>query len=190
MARSSSTGASRTGLEWRSTSELLQPPPPPELDSSSRAVENAGERLQVARIAGLVAEQPVFRTPEEVGEERIACDRPAYSRVIIADQPLRRAAGRCTSFRAWRNGRCLPWLRLSFRDHQPLASSSDGPENSFAGRAGRAALGAVEIERSMAETAQRRARVIVDAHDVGQRSGNRDRVPLVACAPPLRDPND
>src|SRR5207302_3144026 len=101
-----------------------------------------------------------------------------------------RAAERCMSFCARRNGSRLPRLRLAFRDHQLLTSRSDGSKHSLAGHAGRASAGAIEVERSMTDTAQAGPRVVIDANDVGQRSGNRERIALVAGAPPLRESND
>src|SRR5437867_9549949 len=37
-------------------------------------LEHASERLEVARIARLVAEQPVLRTPEEIGVKRVSVE--------------------------------------------------------------------------------------------------------------------
>src|SRR5207249_2229853 len=69
-----------------------------------RVLEDASERLHVARIAGLATEQPVLRAPEEIGVQRVPFERPRHRRVVVADQLLGWTTVRCVMFRARRNG--------------------------------------------------------------------------------------
>src|SRR5467141_3657462 len=84
--------------------------------------------MQVARVAGAVAQYPVLCAPEEVGIERVLGPRPADGGVVISDQLLRWAAVESTTPWVGRDGDRFPWLRLSFGHHHPLPLRAGGPE--------------------------------------------------------------
>src|SRR5258708_5681380 len=82
-------------------------------------------------------------------------------------------------------GHHLPGLCLTFGDHQ-LVPGRCGPVEKLASLTllpGRST--AVEIRGSCAEGGDCVAWIEVDADDIGEAAGHRQRITLVSCAPPL-----
>src|SRR5204863_1925330 len=85
-------------------------------------LEDASKRLEVARVAALLAAHPVFGTPEEVGVERTLTTRIRCEPLVVGvDQVFGQTAVHPEALRIRRCGHGLPRLGLAFGNHQLAA---------------------------------------------------------------------
>src|SRR5258708_5199545 len=143
------------------------------------------KRAEVALIAALLSQEPVLRTPEQVGIERAArFASQAQAPVVVLDHPLRGAARHRPPRGTGRRGDGLPRFGLAFADHQPpfirrrplaIAPCALRP----------GVTAGVHVRGAPALSPQRVARIEIDSYNLPPTLGERQRVALVARSPPL-----
>src|SRR6202521_533186 len=136
---------------------------------ASGVLENAGKRVKVAGVAGLPAQDPVFSPPEEVRvQPKIRPPSPPHALVVVLNHLLWHAAAHRPAVRIWRRCHSLPRFGLPLGDHQAPSTRAGPREQLPLSSLVPAALGAVKVQRHLADAHQRVARIVVDAHDIGE----------------------
>src|SRR6266702_1875726 len=128
--------------------------------------------IEVTWAARSSPQGPVFGSPKKVGVQRRFPTRPADGGVVVLDQVVRPAGEHRLSKWIWRQGRCLPWLRLDFGHHPSPAAFTYGHEQ----RGWRFCSRTVCIERPRSQPQEGVSWIVVEAHDVGELPGQSQRV--------------
>lgn len=153
--------------------------------------QDAGERLEVAGVAVLLAEQPVFGAPEQVGPWTcVRVTEPAHAAVVIPDDLFGQAAVHHPVVGIRGRGNRFPGLRLAFGDHHPSPGRRGGPAEDLRPPVLLPWMAAaIQVQAPSAGPGEGVTGVEVDADGVGEALGYRQRVPLVPGAPPLHHPD-
>src|SRR5215471_16267570 len=152
----------------------------------SGRIENARKGVEVASIADVLSQEPVFGAPEKVGlDGGPEAAGTSDQGVVVGDQLFGRATGRDKAARVGWNRNRFPRFGLDFGDHHALTESPRGAQSSCERVEAPWGAGGVEVRAHAARANEGDAGIEVDADDVGGTQGGGDRIALVACLPPL-----